>query len=222
MNIIRVRVAVAALLFVPAVAASQVPMSMPGTTEHLTLDTAVAEALDKNLELIAKRVGITIADANLMTARLRPNPVLSLGGDHLDLLGTGFDRTNTAGPPEYSARIDFLCERGDKRARRTEVKLLMMIFDARDEFRGEPLHEMLVRELEAHNVAGATVVPGITGYGSHRGVHRKGLIGSPHDKPMALIVIENEAKLRAALPILRPMVLEGVFVMVNAEIIPLA
>jgi cobalt-zinc-cadmium efflux system outer membrane protein len=47
--------------------------------------------------------------------------VLSLGGDHLDLLGTGYDRVNTAGPPEYSARVDVLFERGDKRGRRTEV-----------------------------------------------------------------------------------------------------
>jgi cobalt-zinc-cadmium efflux system outer membrane protein len=49
---------------------------------------------------------------------------LTLGGDHLDLLGTGFDDVNNAGPPEYSARIDFLLQRGDKRARRTEVAQL--------------------------------------------------------------------------------------------------
>jgi outer membrane protein, heavy metal efflux system len=57
----------------------------------------------------------------VITARLRPNPVLSLGGDHLDLLGTGFDEVNGAGPPEYSVRVDWLLERGDKRARRTEL-----------------------------------------------------------------------------------------------------
>ena len=62
---------------------------------------------------------------------------------------------------------------------------------------------------------------GVTGYGAHGGVHRKGLIGAPHDKPVALLVIENETKLRAALPILRPMVAEGVFVMFDAELIPL-
>ena len=55
--------------------------------ERLTLDAAIAEALNKNLGLIATRAGITIAEANLMTAQLRPNPVLSLGGDHLDCSG---------------------------------------------------------------------------------------------------------------------------------------
>jgi cobalt-zinc-cadmium efflux system outer membrane protein len=52
---------------------------------------------------------------------LRPNPVLSIGGDHLDLLGTGFDAQNAAGPPEYSLRTDFVFERGGKRQSRIEV-----------------------------------------------------------------------------------------------------
>ena len=67
------------------------------------------------------RAGLSIADANLVTAQLRPNPVLSVGGDHLDLLGTGFDEENGAGPPEYSVRLDVLFERGRKRDLRTEV-----------------------------------------------------------------------------------------------------
>ncbi len=74
---------------------------------RLTLDAAITEALEKNLDLIATRAGVTIAEANLITAQLRPNPVLSLGGDHLDFLGTGFDEQNGAGPPEYSVRVTF-------------------------------------------------------------------------------------------------------------------
>ena len=115
------RVAVIGLVFAARPVSTQGRLPAQGTSERLTLDTAVKEALDKNLELIAKRVGVSIADANLVTARVRPNPVLSAGGDHLDLLGTGYDRVNNAGPPEYSARVDFLFERGDKRDRRTEV-----------------------------------------------------------------------------------------------------
>ena len=102
------------------------------------------------------------------------------------------------------------------------VKVLLMIFDARDEWEGEPLHEALVRVLEAHGVAGVTALSGITGYGVHRGVHRRGLIGRPRDAPIALIVIDNEARLRTLLPTLRPMVLEGVFVLLDGEVIPFA
>jgi uncharacterized protein len=101
------------------------------------------------------------------------------------------------------------------------AKLLVAIFDAQDEWQGEALHEAIVRVLQAEGIAGVTVLQGLTGFGAHRAVHRRGLIGRPHDKPTAIVVIENEAKLRAVLPIVRPMVAEGIFVMVDAEVIPL-
>jgi len=80
--------------------------------EPLTIAEAVAQALEKNLDLIAERYDLPIAEARLITARVRPNPVFSLGGDHLDLLGTGYNDVNRAGPAEYSMRTDFLFERG--------------------------------------------------------------------------------------------------------------
>ena len=103
-----------ACLIVALVAPSSVDAQTPATVatpSPLTLEAAVAEALEKNLELIASRAGVTIAEANVITAELRPNPVLSLGGDHLDFLGTGFNDGNGAGPPEFSVRVDFLLER---------------------------------------------------------------------------------------------------------------
>ena len=102
------------------------------------------------------------------------------------------------------------------------AKLLLAIFDQRDEWQGEPLHEALVRVLEAHGVAGVTVLQGLAGYGAHRGVHPKGLIGLPHDKPTAIVVIDSETKLRAVLPTMRPMIAQGVVVLTDAEVIPLS
>ena len=54
------------------------------------------------------------------------------------------------------------------------------------------------------------MLSGVTGFGAHRGVHRKGLIGLPHDKPAVVIVIDSEAKLRGVLPTVRPMIAEGI------------
>lgn len=98
----------------PVIAQSQQPTA-------ITVNQAVQEAIEKNLGLLAERYNLSIADARIATAKLRPNPVLSIGGDHLDLLGTGFNDTNGAGPSEYSIRTDFVFERGDKRQRRIEV-----------------------------------------------------------------------------------------------------
>src|SRR5262245_17241346 len=87
----------------------------------LTLAQAVDEAVQRNLTLLAQQAGLSTADAALVTARLRPNPVLSASADHLDWLGTGFSDENGAGPSEYAVRVDVPFERGDKRDRRIAV-----------------------------------------------------------------------------------------------------
>src|SRR3982751_2537909 len=86
-----------------------------------TIDDAVQQAIDRNLTLLAERWNLTVADAAIVTARLRPNPVLSGGANSLDWLGTGFDEGNRARPPEYAVRVDVPFERGHKRELRTAV-----------------------------------------------------------------------------------------------------
>jgi outer membrane protein, heavy metal efflux system len=94
----------------------------PGELEPLAIGQAVAEAIDKNLDLFAERYKIPIADAQIITAKLRPNPVVSVWGNYFDILGTGFDpATNAAGPTESGARVDFVLERGGKRGERIAV-----------------------------------------------------------------------------------------------------
>jgi cobalt-zinc-cadmium efflux system outer membrane protein len=72
----------------------------PQPPETVTVQQAVQEALDRNLGLLAERYNLTVADARIATARLRPNPVFSAGMDYLDILGTGFTPANAAGPSE--------------------------------------------------------------------------------------------------------------------------
>ena len=87
----------------------------------LTIAQAVTEAIENNLSVLAERANIPVAEATLITARLKPNPVLSLGADHLDVLGTRYNNINNAGPNEVNARIDFLIERAHKREYRVET-----------------------------------------------------------------------------------------------------
>jgi len=87
----------------------------------ITVAEAVDEALQHNLALMAQRSNLSIADAALVAARLRPNPVVSVSADHLDWLGTGFDEANNGGPTEIAARVDVPLERGGKREARIAV-----------------------------------------------------------------------------------------------------
>src|SRR5262249_5969392 len=89
--------------------------------QPLTIQQAVAEAIERNLNLLAEKPRNAVGEARGITAGLRPNPVLTIGGDHLDLLGTGYNAINMAGPPEYAIRTDFVLERGAKRQHRIDV-----------------------------------------------------------------------------------------------------
>jgi cobalt-zinc-cadmium efflux system outer membrane protein len=83
----------------------------------LTIDEAVAEAIDHNLSVIAERYNVAVADARVLTAALRPNPVVTASAMLPD--ATIYDAS--INPREAIVRGDFLIERGGKRDRRIEV-----------------------------------------------------------------------------------------------------
>jgi len=85
--------------------------------ETLTVEQAVQEALDHNLNLLAERYNVSVAEARVITAGLRPNPVLSSSANIVDhtIFHSG---TN---PYDEAVRLDFVFERGGKRERRLEV-----------------------------------------------------------------------------------------------------
>lgn len=87
----------------------------------ITLEQAVDEAIAHNLDLTAERLNIPIAQARQITASLRPNPVLTVSGQTLELLGTRWVATNPSGPNQFTAHTDFIIERGGKRTDRMAV-----------------------------------------------------------------------------------------------------
>jgi uncharacterized protein len=100
------------------------------------------------------------------------------------------------------------------------VKMLLIFVDQTDTWENAPLHEAIVRAMEQHGIAGVTVLSGIMGYGIHRRIHRKGLLGVSDDKPVTIAVIDNEQKLRDVLASIRPMVREGLIGLCDFEVIP--
>jgi len=106
------------VLFFAIPASLQSEQAVP---ERVTAEQAVQESLEKNLGLLAERYNLSIAEARVITARLRPNPVFSFGADYLDLLGATFNPNINLGPSEVNFRTDFVLERGGKRQARIEV-----------------------------------------------------------------------------------------------------
>jgi len=91
---------------------------------QLTLEAAETLILQQNLAIIAARYGVDLARAQRLTASVRPNPTLTLGGEQFNLNHSGQDLTTTsptASQRTYTFRIDQLFERGRKRQLRTEA-----------------------------------------------------------------------------------------------------
>jgi hypothetical protein len=59
------------------------------------------------------------------------------------------------------------------------------------------------------------------GFGIHRRVHRKGLFGVPDEQPIVVVAVDEEKQLRSVLPLLLPMVKEGLITLQDVEVIAL-
>lgn len=87
----------------------------------ISLDQAIQEAIANNLDLAAQRLSVPIAEAREITARLRPNPVLTMAGMTLNLLGANYSSDSPLGPNQANFHVDIPLERGGKRQERIAV-----------------------------------------------------------------------------------------------------
>jgi uncharacterized protein len=101
----------------------------------------------------------------------------------------------------------------------TMKKSLVIFTDETDMWQDSPLYAAIVITLQRHGIAGATVNQGLMGFGRHRKIHRKGLFGVSDDRPVTIIAVDTEAKIRAVLPLIVPMLKEGLIMLQDAEVI---
>lgn len=104
---------------VSGVRAQQIPQTQTQTTgkRPVTLEESVEIFMRQNLQLVAARYDIETADAEKLTARLRPNPQLTVGLSDLPV--------NLSGPiikeQTYDYGISRTIELGGKRSKRIET-----------------------------------------------------------------------------------------------------
>jgi PII-like signaling protein len=98
-------------------------------------------------------------------------------------------------------------------------KMLIVLIDLTDTHGEQPLYEAIVHTLERHGMAGATVTTGVMGYGRHRQIHRKGLFGMSDEKPVTITCIDDGQKIEAVLPVIAPMVKEGLVAVQDIEVL---
>ena len=105
---------------VAAIAIAAWAAQVSAQTPPLTVQQAVSEAIDHNLSLIAERYNVTVAQAAVVTAGLRPNPVVTVNA----MLPDGDLVESGIATREGVLRTDYVLERGGKRERRVEQATL--------------------------------------------------------------------------------------------------
>src|SRR5215470_1421255 len=106
----------------PSSAQVSVTSSRVDVPSPLTLEVAEQLLVQHNLAIVAARYGVDSARAQRLIAAVRPNPTLTLGAEQFDLSAPGHNlvsNSNSAANRTYTARIDQVFERGNKRALRT-------------------------------------------------------------------------------------------------------
>lgn len=86
-----------------------------------------------------------------------------------------------------------------------EAILLRIFLGEGDGWEGKPLYQAIVDFLLKANIAGATVLRGIEGFGASKDVHTARILRASEDLPLVVEVVDTEDRIEAVIPELRRM-----------------
>jgi PII-like signaling protein len=89
----------------------------------------------------------------------------------------------------------------------------------RDHHHGQPLYSAVVQAARKAGLAGATVLKGIEGYGSHSVVHAARIVDLSSDLPILIEIVDEAPKIEAFVPALTAMVEAGLVTLERIEVI---
>lgn len=86
-----------------------------------------------------------------------------------------------------------------------------------DTWRHKPLFAEIVHRARAAGLAGASVFRGVEGFGASSLIHTTRLLSLGEDLPVAVVVVDDEERVRAFLPQLDELVGEGLATLERCE-----
>ncbi|MFJ4683116.1 DUF190 domain-containing protein [Streptomyces sp. NPDC091377] len=88
-----------------------------------------------------------------------------------------------------------------------------------DVWHHKPLYTEIVHRAHRAGLAGASVFRGIEGFGASSLVHTARLLSLSEDLPVAVVIVDDEPRVRAFLPHLDGLVAEGLVILDDCEVI---
>ncbi|MCD4683328.1 MAG: DUF190 domain-containing protein [Bacteroidales bacterium] len=100
-----------------------------------------------------------------------------------------------------------------------EGQLLRIFIGEEDSYKGKPLYEAIVTKARELNLAGATVLRGIMGFGAHSRLHTTKILRLSEDMPMVIEIVDSVENIEKILPFLDETVDEGLITRENVKVI---
>ena len=97
------------------------------------------------------------------------------------------------------------------------VVLRIFIGEA-DKYRGKPLYEQILLEARRLDLAGATVLRGIMGFGADSRMHSAKLLNLSDDLPIIIEVADSEENINKLLPFINETVIEGMVTLEDIKV----
>lgn len=88
-----------------------------------------------------------------------------------------------------------------------------------DVWQHRPLYHEVVRRAREAGLAGASVLRGIEGYGASSLIHTSRLLSLSQDLPVAVVIVDEEQRVRDFLPHLDELIDEGLVTLDEVEVI---
>ncbi len=97
--------------------------------------------------------------------------------------------------------------------------LLRIYISESDEYEGQPLYEVIVKKARGLNLAGATVLKGIMGFGAGSRIHTSKILRLSENMPLVIEIVDLDENIEKILPFLDEAVQEGLITQENVRIV---
>lgn len=100
-----------------------------------------------------------------------------------------------------------------------ESFLLRVYISENDKAAGRPLYEEIVLKARELNMAGATVLRGLSGFGANSRIHSAKLLTLSEDLPLVIEIVDREDRIETLIPFLDENVKTGLVTIEKVKVI---
>jgi hypothetical protein len=100
-----------------------------------------------------------------------------------------------------------------------KARRLCIYIGERDTWQGQPLYHAIVKKVRQLDMAGATVLRGLEGFGANSRIHTARVLALSTDLPVVIEIVDSVEYIEKLLPFLDEVVREGLVTLEDVEVV---